>query len=190
MRKIKVLLVEDDPFWQENITNDLSAEADIELVAVAAAKEEAIAALGRHEIDVILMDIQLSENRLDGIEVTRYVRKNKGSRIKIIMITSLNDREVIMGSFKSGAVNYIKKSSFRDLIRAIREADQDRASIHADVAEMMRTEIQLMELTTSEREIFELKRQGLNKVQIAEKLHKSLNTVKTQFRSIRDKLFH
>jgi DNA-binding NarL/FixJ family response regulator len=135
------------------------------------------------------MDIHLEENRRGGIELTQYVKRKADARIKIIMMTSLAEPEIIISSFKSGALNYLTKSSYRDLIRAVREAVEDRASIHADVAEVMRTEIRLMDLTVSEREIFDLKKQGLNKTQIAEKLHKSLNTVKTQVRSIRDKLF-
>ena len=189
MRKINVLIVEDDVFWQENIAEDLSKEADIELVAVASTKEEAIAALEKHDVDVILMDIHLAENRREGIELTQYVSKKGDNRVKIIMMTSLTEPEIIVRSFKSGALNYLTKSSYRDLVRAVREAVEDRASIHADVAEVMRTEIRLMDLTVSEREIYELKRQGLTKNQIAEKLHKSMNTVKTQLKSIRDKLF-
>ena len=58
--------------------------------------------------------------------------------------------------------------------------------IHSDAAEVVRNEIQLSVLTPMEREVYELKKQGLNKTQIAEKLFKSINTIKSQIRSIRE----
>ncbi|MNW05252.1 Bacterial regulatory protein, luxR family [compost metagenome] len=47
-----------------------------------------------------------------------------------------------------------------------------------------------MELTSSEREVFDLRKNGLSKRQISEQLHKSTNTIKSQLRSIKNKLTH
>ncbi|MNJ05051.1 Bacterial regulatory protein, luxR family [compost metagenome] len=54
----------------------------------------------------------------------------------------------------------------------------------------MRNEVQLMELSPTEREVFDLRKTGLSKRQISERLHKSTNTIKTQLRSIKNKLTH
>ncbi|MFD1953640.1 response regulator [Paenibacillus thailandensis] len=191
MDRIRVMLVEDDPFWQENISRDLAEEPDIEVVAVTGTKEEAVqAALGK-EIDVVLMDINLTENRLDGLEaaheLTTLIPERR--RIKIIMLTSLSDKEIIVKSFQLGAMNYITKQSYKDIVRAIRDAHEDRSSIHADAADVMRSEVQLMTLTPVEREVFELRRQGFSKQQISDKLHKSTNTIKSQLKSIKAKLY-
>jgi two-component system, NarL family, response regulator DevR len=183
---IRVLLVEDDPFWQESISNDLSKEQDITVTGVVSTKEEAVEAVKASRIDVILMDINLTENNLDGIEAAKEIKRI--GKHTIIMLTSLNDKEVVIQSFKQGAVNYITKSSYKDIVNAIREAFHNTSSIHADVANIMRTEIILSELTPSEREIYELKQKGYNKTQISQMLYKSINTIKTQLRSIRDKL--
>lgn len=71
MQKIKVMIVEDDPFWQARLSDDLNREQDIEVVAVAANREEARNAAADNTVDVILVDINLSENRLDGLDVAR-----------------------------------------------------------------------------------------------------------------------
>lgn len=186
---IKVMLVEDDEFWRQQISSDLNKEEDIQVVKVAANKMEALEAFQTIEIDVILMDINLTENQLDGLEATRDISKNKKLKTKVIMLTSLADKEVILKSFQSGAINYITKSNFRDILNAIREAYADNASIHPDAATVMRHEIQLMLLTSSEREIYELREKGYTKSQMAEMLYKSVNTIKTQLRSIRNKLY-
>lgn len=191
MERIAVMLVEDDPFWQQNLSADLADEPDIEVVAVAATKEEAVEAAMRGGVDVILMDINLTANHLDGLDAVReIIGKSDDIPPKIIMLTSLTDREMIMKSFQLGALNYITKQSYKDIVKVIREAYQDRSTIHSDAARIMRNEIQLMELTPIEREVFELRKRGLSKAQISELLHKSTNTIKSQLKSIKNKLTH
>ncbi|MBD0378892.1 response regulator transcription factor [Paenibacillus sedimenti] len=191
MNSIRVMLVEDDPFWQQNLTSDLDIEPDIEVVALAATKEQAVQFACDKQIDVILMDINLTGNNLDGLEATSEILSlSQQNNIKIIMLTSLTEKEIIVKSFQIGALNYINKSSYKDIVRAIREAYSDRSSIHSDAARIMRNEIQLMTLTATEREVFDLRKEGLSKQQISEKLHKSANTIKTQLKSIKAKLTH
>ncbi|WP_068613463.1 response regulator transcription factor [Paenibacillus tuaregi] len=191
MSVIRIMLVDDDPFWRENISADLADEPDIEVAAIAATKKEAIEMASRLDIDIILMDINLSENNLDGLEAVEQILRMPGKdQVKIIMLTSITDAEVVMKSFRLGALNYINKSSLQDMLHAIREAHLGRAAIHSDAARIMRSEVQLMELTSSEREVFDLRRSGLSKRQISEQLHKSTNTIKSQLRSIKNKLTH
>lgn len=185
---IRVMLVEDDEFWRQQLSSDLNKEEDIQVVKAAVTKQEALEAFQTMEIDVILMDINLTENQLDGLEAARDISMNKELNSKIIMLTSLTDKEIILKSFQNGAVNYITKSSFQDIVKAIREAYADVSSIHPDAAPVMRHEIQLMLLTPSERELYELREKGYNKTQMSQLLHKSVNTIKTQLRSIRNKL--
>lgn len=189
MSRIRVMLVEDDPFWQQHLSSDLADEPDMEVVAVASTKEEAVQAAINHPVDVILMDINLTANNLDGLEALKEILSLLyESGIKVIMLTSLTEKEVIMKSFQLGALNYITKQSYKDIVKAIREAYENRSTIHADAARVMRSEIQLMELTPMEREVFELRKEGLSKSQISEKLHKSTNTIKSQLKSIKNKL--
>jgi two-component system, NarL family, response regulator DevR len=181
------MLVEDDAFWQEQLAADLNKEEDIDLVKIASTKQEALENLEALNIDVILMDINLTENQLDGLEATKEISRKNGLS-KIIMLTSLSEREVIIKAFQNGAVNYITKSNFHDIVHAVREAYAEKASIHSDAASAMRHEVHLGVLTPCEREIYEMREKGYNKTQMSEMLHKSVNTIKTQLRSIRDKL--
>lgn len=186
--KIRVMLVEDDSFWRERLFADLNKETDIEIVKAAATKREALEEAGVLDIDVVLMDINLTENQLDGLETTKELMIATKSKVKVIMLTSLTEKEIIVKAFQNGAVNYINKSSFPDIVRAIREANADQASIHPDAALAMREEIRLMQLSPSEREIHDLKERGYSRTEISELLNKSLNTIKTQIRSVRNKL--
>jgi DNA-binding NarL/FixJ family response regulator len=188
VNKIRVMLVEDDSFWRERLFADLNKETDIEIVKAAATKQEALEEAGELDIDVVLMDINLTENQLDGLETTKELMLATKSKVKVIMLTSLTEKEIIVKAFQNGAVNFINKSSFPDIVRAIREAYANQASIHPDAALAMREEVRLMQLSPSEREIHELKERGYSRTEISEMLNKSLNTIKTQIRSVRSKL--
>lgn len=188
MEEIKVLLVEDDPFWQQQLSADLNHEQDIRVVAVADTKEKALLEAQNTDCNVILMDLNLTENNLDGLEAIDEILKKVKRPLHIIVLTSLTDQKVILQTFQSGAFNFINKSSYQDIIKAIRDAHNNQSSIHPDAAKVIREEIRLMTLTPMEREVYELKNKGLNKTEISKLLHKSINTIKTQLRSVNNKL--
>ncbi len=111
---------------------------------------------------------------------------------KIIMLTSWDEPEIILESFDNGVINYITKTSYRDIPKAIREAYYDKVSIHADISSLIINELKVERkarvLTPAEREVYRLKEKGLNKTEIAEKLYKSVETVKKQLKMIRRKI--
>lgn len=188
MKKIKVMLVEDDTFWQRRLSVDLGWEEDIEVVNIASTKEEALAAAKAIDLDVVLMDIHLAADRLDGLEATREILNAKPGQVKVIMLTSLDEQAVIIKSFQNGAVNFINKSNYRDIVQAIRDADRNTPSIHPDAIPAVMKEMQLSILTPTEKEVYILKEKGLSKTEISNRLHKSVSTIKTQLRHIKNKL--
>ncbi|PEZ51270.1 LuxR family transcriptional regulator [Priestia megaterium] len=190
-KNIKVILVEDDPFWQKNISMYIEKEADdIEVIKIVDSKEKVLEVVeNESQIDIVLMDINLTAANLDGIEIIEILSKQK---IKAIALTSINEQDVIVESFESGAVNYINKSSIYDIILAIREAVEGRNQIHSDAAGAllvkMREEKKLRSLTSSEREVYNLEKKGYKKRDIAEHLFKTIDTIKKHSRSWRRKL--
>jgi CheY-like chemotaxis protein len=64
-------------------------------------------------VDIILMDINLSENNMDGYMPAAEISQTK--IVKIIMLTSIESEEVIRNSFTAGAVNYILKSNYTEI---------------------------------------------------------------------------
>ncbi|MEH7004229.1 response regulator [Priestia megaterium] len=188
---IKVVLVEDDPFWQENISTYIEKEAnDIEVISIVDSKEKVLEVVEKErQIDVVLMDINLTEANLDGIEIIEMLSKQE---IKTIALTSINEEEVIIDSFESGAINYINKSSIYDIIAAIRQAVEGRNQIHSDAVGAllgkMREEKKLRRLTDSEKEVYKLEKKGYSKKDIAERLYKTFDTIKKHSKSWRRKL--
>ncbi|MGG2120048.1 response regulator transcription factor [Bacillus bombysepticus] len=189
--KIRLMIVEDDEVWMKCLTNFIEKEDDLVVVKKAYNKEQAIDSVPEM-IDVVLLDLTLNDDpaNLSGLEVVSQL-KEKGIN-RIIMLTSWDEEEVILKAFDEGAMNYVNKTSYRDIPKVVREAFANKVSIHPDVSSVvinaLTTERKISVLTPSERQVYTLKEKGLNKVQIADVLFKSVETIKKQLKKINDKI--
>lgn len=193
MDKIRLAIVEDDPVWMKCLCNYVEKENDIIVVQKSRTKKEALQ-LAVENIDVVLLDLTLAESEddenLNGLEVAEQLY-DRGME-NIIMSTSWDETDIILESFDKGAMNYVTKSSYRDIPNAVREAYHGKVNIHSDVSPILinalKTERKISVLTPSEREVYKLKEKGFNKNQIAEKLYKSVETIKKQLKMINNKI--
>lgn len=185
---IKVLLVEDDLDWIKAITTYLNKENDLLVVGAATNSTEAIQLAQSVAYDVVLMDIRLTGSMLDGIYTA--IELHEIHTAKVIMLTSMQDEQLITQAFHAGAVNYIDKSNYKTLPHAIRMAHHHPAAMDVLLKEYnrLKREEQLNTLTASEREVFELIEEGYTQSQIEGKLHKSESTLKNQVNKILKKL--
>ncbi|CAH0122464.1 Transcriptional regulatory protein LiaR [Paenibacillus sp. CECT 9249] len=188
MDHIRLMIVEDDPDWIKAMTLFLNNEADMLVVGAAKSREEAVRLAETLEFDVLLMDIQLSGNRLDGIDAALDIHELRP--VKIIMLTSLNDEAVIAQAFTAGAINYIEKTNYRQLPQAIRTAHRHAGPMEVLLKELARLkrEEQLQALTPAEREVYELIEAGYTQTQIEQKLFKAESTLKNQVNKMLKKL--
>ena len=189
MNRIQIFLVEDDPDWIKSMTVFLNAQEDMIVVGTAESSEQAIAMAQILSFDIVLMDIQLTAGRLDGIYTAAEILERK-PQAKAIMLTSLGDEQVITKSFTAGAVNYIEKSKFKELPAAIRSAVLHPGSMEVLLKEFARLkrEEQLRGLTPAEREVFDLLDEGYTHSQMEKKLYKTESTLKNQINKILKKL--
>jgi len=189
LNRIHVFLVEDDPDWIKSMTVFLNAQEDMIVVGAAESPEQAIAMAEVLSFDIVLMDIQLTAGRLDGIYAAAEIHERK-PEAKVIMLTSLDDELVIMQSYTAGAVNYIEKSNFDELPAAIRSAVHQPGSMEVLLKEFARLkrEEQLRSLTPAEREVFDLLDEGYTHSQMEKKLFKTESTLKNQINKILKKL--
>lgn len=189
MNRIHVFLVEDDPDWIKSMTVFLNAQEDMIVVGAAESPEQAIAMAQVLSFDIVLMDIQLTAGRLDGIYAAAEIHERK-PEAKVIMLTSLDDELVITQSYTAGAVNYIEKSNFEELPDAIRRAVHQPGAMEVLLKEFARLkrEEQLQSLTPAEREVFDLLDEGYTHSQMEKKLFKTESTLKNQINKILKKL--
>ncbi|MFX3633107.1 MAG: response regulator transcription factor [Candidatus Pristimantibacillus sp.] len=201
MDKIAVWIVEDDADWLRGLTAYLGAQADIDISFTAANPMDVEnALLEQHApVDVILMDIMLN-GQPEGIRLAEATAVATGARV--IMLTSMEEKELILRAFQAGAIDYQIKSDFESLPDAIRAAAKRHSSISPVAAEQMREEFRRLkrlerefevkkvsdQITPSELQLLELIDEGYSQSQIAEKLVVSIRTVKNHINNILKKL--
>lgn len=186
MSSIRVAIVEDDLGWLNAIISYLNKQEDMIIVGTATNVSEAIGIAKSTEIDVFLADINLNENKCDGIYLAaELIQTNE--KLKIIMVTSLKEKEIVYNSVLAGAVNYISKENYLQIPNAIREAYNNifspMVALKDEISRLRRSEI-LQRLSASEKEVFELLEQGYTQSQVETILFKSHNTIKSQVKSI------
>lgn len=118
-----ILAVDDSAIILTRISNTLSK--DYEVVTVNSGMR-ALRYLKEEKPDLILMDIKMAQ--MDGIETLREIRTMEDREdIPVIMLTGVEDKDVVVESAKLGIDDYILKPFYSDeLIKRIRRViDQE-----------------------------------------------------------------
>lgn len=118
--KKKILIVEDDNFLQKALAYSLQ-ESDFEIIS-AINGEEALVLADKEIPDLILLDIILPKK--DGFMVMQELKENKiTSKIPVIFITNLGQKEDVKRGLELGASGYIIKAHFKisDIVEKINE---------------------------------------------------------------------
>lgn len=125
MTKTRILLVDDHDIVRLGLMTLLNDQPDMEVTGEASTAAEAVREVASLIPDVVLMDIRLPGE--GGIEATRQVTA-KFPNVKVVMLTSFADDELVMRAISAGAVGYVlKQVGNEELIRAIQAAARGEA---------------------------------------------------------------
>lgn len=123
MEAIRIIIVEDDPDFQYLIQQSLSAQPDLALAACCQDGEEALLAADRTRPHIVLMDLALPADPMQGVLAARRIRLE--TEAKVILLTSYEDpATVVQASVNAFASAYVMKSQFPLLLPTIRETAQ------------------------------------------------------------------
>ncbi len=204
MEKIRVLIVDDHPFFREGLRNVLSVTPDLHVVGEAQDGAEALKAVQSLQPDVVIMDINIPI--LNGMQATHHI-KNGYPDVNVIMLTAYDDDEQIYHAIRNGASAYYPKDvSPGDLIQVIRRVNQGNYVVGKQVMNQREIEKWMNEalerfgniptdveekfipLSPRETEILRLVTRGLSNKEVAYTLGISHQTVKNHMTSILRKL--
>lgn len=115
--KKRILAVDDNAIVLTRIENTLSN--DYEVITVNSGVR-ALRYLKEEKPDLILLDIQMAQK--DGIETLREIRNmEEREDIPVIMLTGVENKDVVVESAKLGICDYILKPFYsEELIKRIR----------------------------------------------------------------------
>lgn len=105
--KIKVLIVDDSSVVRQTLSDILSSDPDIEVIATASDPYVAVERIARHVPDVITLDVEMP--RMDGITFLQKIMVQHP--IPVVIISSLAGKgsETAWKAIESGAVDVIAK---------------------------------------------------------------------------------
>ena len=99
--KIRVLLVEDQKIMQKYFASMVQGDERFLLVDVLNDGEKAVSYCNHTVVDLVLMDVQTFQNH-DGLLAAETIKKQHPA-VKIIVITSLVDPEILTRAKEKGA---------------------------------------------------------------------------------------
>ena len=185
---MKIIIVDDDPLILKSLEVTLSLQQDIEVLGCANDGAKAVQLCETHQPDAVLMDIRMPGT--DGIAATRLIKK-RYPQIKIMMLTTFDDRLNIQQALAAGADGYLLKTDkIANIAGKLRIMMEDTGVLGADVLKKLapKENTALEQLTERERDIARLVAQGLTNKEIAAQLFLSEGTVRNNIVVIMEKL--
>ena len=181
---IKKIFITDDHYMViEGIRSLLQHESDINWMGHAMNAAECISFLETLQPDVLLMDINLPDQK--GTALCKIV-KDKYPKVKVLGLSTYNQQSVIRNMLGNGASGYLlKNASKEEILEAINTVVEGGEYLCMEAAESMKHfDTQKTVITKREQEILELICNGLTNPEIAEKLFISLPTANTHRKSL------
>jgi DNA-binding NarL/FixJ family response regulator len=197
--KIRVLLIEDNRFLREGITDLLQSEGGFAVDARADGDGSA----GQLEVvrppDVVLLDLGLEkENSLKLMTVLR----ERFPKARVIAMDILPDQDDIVQFVKAGGCGFILKNApVDDYVKTIQAVAGGATILPAVLTKSLFTQIvesvlkngtgvpdHAIQLTKREREVVDLISQGMSNKEIAQELHIATFTVKSHVHNVLEKL--
>jgi RNA polymerase sigma factor (sigma-70 family) len=194
MEKIKVLVADDHPVFQEGLCRFLEKEEDIEIVAKPNDGREAIDLAKELLPDVAIIDVIMPN--INGIEAAKQISL-ACPNTAILMVSAYDCETYVDASLQAGASGYLsKRIPIRELINAIRLVHIGEAVF--SLKTIVRTshlnsnatviKKATKHLCPREKEVLKLAAKGLSNKEIAKELGISYYTIQTHMVNIFKKL--
>lgn len=195
MDSIRVFIVDDHPVVRQGVANVLAYYSDIEVVGEAENAAGLFTRMEQAKPDIILLDIRMPGP--SGIEITRRLKRD-WPEIKVIILTTYDDDEYLVGALQAGAEGYLLKSaSPAVLASAIRRVGMGERLLSPSLVDRVMREFQEMaqdktlsefNLNEEDVEILSLMADGATNREIAAKLFISTVTAKRRVQEILEKM--
>ncbi len=199
MKKIRLLLIEDNAILRDGILSILRPYKDIIVINNSGDSKNTLLKLPQLKPNVVLLDMGLrSQNSLRVVEIL----KKEFNEAKIIVLDLAPVQADILQYVEAGANGFIlKDASLNDLLQTIRTVSQGATVLPPPLIDSLFSQIiehavgtgkvklrNALRMTKREREVIKFLSEGLSNKEIAQKMHVSTFTVKSHIHNIMEKL--
>lgn len=131
----RVVVADDQSVVREGIVMLLGLLPGVEVVGAARDGVEAVALVGEHAPDVVLMDLRMP--RCDGVEATRRIREQYPST-QVVVLTTFSDDDSLFPALQAGARGYLTKDAGgEEIVRAIEDVMAGQAGLSPSVQRLL-----------------------------------------------------
>jgi len=199
MKKIRMLLIEDNRLLRKGILDILKNQTDIKIVSASGNSENTILKIHKLKPNVILLDLGLrNQNSLHVIEMV----KKEFPKSNVIIMDLAPVHADILQYVKAGASGFIlKDASLDDFLVTIKAVSEGIKVLPPTLTDSLFSQIvehaikggkvklkDAVRMTKREREVIEQIADGLSNKEIGQRLHVSSYTIRSHIHNIMEKL--
>lgn len=200
MKKIPILIVEDNRLLRDGIASMLNEQPDIRVVAALGNSERTVATIRSTGPAVVLLDLGLrSQNSL---QLVKTIRKTFGG-MKVIVMDLVPMQSDVVAYVQAGVSGFIlKDATMVEFLETIRHVSRGETILPPQLTGSLFSQIvdhairgpgqsvllESVRMTKRERQVIELIADGMTNKEIAQELHLSPSTVKSHIHNILEKL--
>ena len=199
MKKIRLLLIEDNRLLRDGIFSILKSQEDIVIIAASGDGKSTLIKIKKLKPNIVLLDLGLrSQNSLHVVEIV----KKDFPEAKIIIMDLAPVQADILQYVKAGANGFIlKDTSLKDFLITIRSVAEGSTVLPPVLVDSLFSQIvdqavkggksklkKAVSMTKREKEVIGCLANGLSNKEIAQKLHISIFTIKSHIHNIMEKL--
>lgn len=192
----RVVIVDDHAIIRSGLRTMLERDGAVVVVAEAGTTAEAIAAVGAHTPDVVLLDLKLGSDDEAGLRICQQLTA-EDPEVRVLVLTTFLNERLVVEAIRSGAKGYVLKDvDAEELLRSIEavragESAFDSHAAAAVVRSMSSPSASApaaITFTARETEVVRLLAHGHSNRQIGQQLYISETTVKFHVHNVMDKL--
>ncbi|MCX6150326.1 MAG: response regulator transcription factor [Ignavibacteriales bacterium] len=199
MKKIRLLLIEDNRLLRNGILTILKLHKDISVIAASGDGKSTLVKIKQLKPNVVLLDLGLrSQNSLRVVEIV----KKDFPEAKIIVMDLAPVQADILQYVKAGANGFIlKDASLNEFLITIRTVVEGATVLPPILVDSLFSQIidnavregksklkEAVQMTTREREVILLLGEGMSNKEIGQRIRISTYTVKSHIHNIMEKL--
>jgi DNA-binding NarL/FixJ family response regulator len=200
MKKIRILLIEDNRLLREGLTAMIKKQADMNVVETVGNGENILAIIEKYKPDVLLLDLGLRSR--SSLNLVKLVKKNF-STPKIIVMDLIPLQADVLEFVQAGVSGFLlKDATVNEFLKTIRSVVKGLQVLPPNLTGSLFSQIienavsgsqpsdiiDSVRMTKREKQVIELISEGHTNKEIAQELHLSTYTVKSHVHNILEKL--